>query len=86
MLPECNDDAGQNTGSPSARLFSRDGILRADEYIPLRMPHAGEVTSRGNPRISGIKRMRRLSAAEREHLELLIWWDDHRDLRAHQRG
>lgn len=22
-----------------------------------------------------------LSAAEREHLELLIWWDDHRDLR-----
>lgn len=79
VLPECNDDAGQNTGSPSAAIFPT-AFYVLDEYIPFRMPRwRGSHEEIREFLESSV--CDHLSAAEREHLELLIWWDDHRDLR-----
>ncbi len=55
-------------------------ILRAGyEYIRF-VCHAGEGSHEDREFLESSV-CDHLSAAEREHLELLIWWDDHRDLR-----
>lgn len=70
---------GKNTGSPSAAIFPT-AFYVLDEYIPFRMPRwRGSHEEIREFLESSV--CDHLSAAEREHLELLIWWDDHRDLR-----
>ncbi|MFP8734519.1 DUF4034 domain-containing protein [Klebsiella aerogenes] len=49
------------------------------EYIPFRMPRWGG-SHEEIRHFLALPECDHLSAAEREHLELLIWWDIHRDL------
>lgn len=54
-----------------------------DEYIPFRMPRWGGSHQEIREFLASTV-CDHLTAAEREHLELLIWWDDHRDLRINE--
>lgn len=80
VLPECNDDAGQKYWLAVCLAIFPTAFYVLDEYIPFRMPRWGgsheEIREFLESSVCD-----HLSAAEREHLELLIWWDDHRDLR-----
>ncbi|HDY8629236.1 DUF4034 domain-containing protein [Klebsiella pneumoniae] len=79
ILPEDNDDAGQNCWIAVCLAIFPTAFYVLDEYIPFHMPRWGgsheEIREFLESSVCD-----HLSAAEREHLELLIWWDDHRDL------
>lgn len=80
VLPECNDDAGQKYWLAVCLAIFPTAFYVLDEYIPFRMPRwRGSHEEIREFLESSV--CDHLSAAEREHLELLIWWDDHRDLR-----
>ncbi len=71
---------GKMPGSPSAGYFPA-AFYVLDEYIPFRMPRwrgSHEIRNFWNKAYANPPFCRR----ERFYLEkLLIWWDDHRDLR-----
>lgn len=80
VLPECNDDAGQKYWLAVCLAIFPTAFYVLDEYIPFCMPRwRGSHEEIREFLESSV--CDHLSAAEREHLELLIWWDDHRDLR-----
>lgn len=78
-LPDCDDDAGQQYWlSVCLRIFPT-AFYALGEYIPFRMPrwrgsHEEIREFLASPVCA------HLSPEEQEHLELLIWWDDYRDL------
>lgn len=80
VLPECNDYAGQKYWLAVCLAIFPTAFYVLDEYIPFCMPRwRGSHEEIREFLESSV--CDHLSAAEREHLELLIWWDDHRDLR-----
>lgn len=80
ILPECGDDAGQQYWLAVCLTIFPTAFYALDEYIPFRMPRWGGSHQEIREFLASPE-CDHLSAAEREHLELLIWWDDHRDLR-----
>lgn len=78
-LPECDNDAGQTYWLTACLAIFPTAFYVLDEYIPFRMPRwRGSHEEIREFLASPVCDY--LSAAEREYLELLIWWDDYRDV------
>lgn len=79
VMPECDDDVGQQYWLSVCLAIFPTLFYALNEYIPFRMPRwrGSHKEVRGFLASSVCDH---LSAAEREHLTLLIWWDEHRDL------
>ncbi|WP_347253405.1 DUF4034 domain-containing protein [Leminorella grimontii] len=79
-LPACKGDAGQKYWLSVCQRIFPTAFYALDEYIPFRMPRwRGSHEEIREFLASSV--CAHLSPEEREHLELLIWWDDYRDLR-----
>ncbi|MEG2169815.1 MAG: DUF4034 domain-containing protein [Citrobacter sp.] len=80
LLPDCEGDAGEAYWlSVCLTIFPR-AFYALDEYIPFHMPRWGGSHESIREFLASTT-CAHLCAAEREHLELLIWWDNNRDLR-----
>ncbi|MBA8197369.1 DUF4034 domain-containing protein [Citrobacter freundii] len=80
VLPDCKGDAeAEYWLSVCLAIFPR-AFYALDEYIPFQMPRWGG-SHEGIREFLASPTCGHLCAAEREHLELLIWWDTCRDLR-----
>ncbi len=83
VLPACDGDAGQRYWLAVCLAIFPTAFYALDEYIPFRMPRWGGSHQEIREFLASTV-CDHLTAAEREHLELLIWWDDHRDLRINE--